>query len=148
MEIGDLERGHVLEAQLGFMTPILKGFLTERGIEAANLGIQIYGGHGYIKGNHQEQILRDTRISAIWEGTTGIQALDLLRRKVFGKGLDDLTVITSHCTALQELCKTIRKQATDKNIQRHSEVWSFLSCSPSLLSSSYAPLPDALPEGR
>lgn len=104
------------------MTPILKGFLTERGIEAANLGIQIYGGHGYIKGNHQEQILRDTRISAIWEGTTGIQALDLLRRKIFSKGFDDLTVITSHCVALQDFCKTVRKEAKDPNIQRHAEV--------------------------
>ena len=62
-----------IENRLGFMTPILKGFLTERGIEAANLGIQLYGGHGYIHSNKQEQVLRDVRISAIWEGTTGIQ---------------------------------------------------------------------------
>jgi hypothetical protein len=122
MEIGDLENAHLFEAQLGLMTPILKGFLTERGIEAANLGIQIYGGHGYIKGNHQEQILRDTRISAIWEGTTGIQALDLLRRKIFGKGFDDLTVITTHCMGLQELCKTAQGQTKLKNIQWHAEV--------------------------
>merc|ERR1719231_206312 len=71
-----------IDDRMGFLTPILKGFLTEAGCEAANLGIQIYGGHGYIKSNKQEQILRDVRISAVWEGTTGIQALDLLGRKI------------------------------------------------------------------
>ena len=121
-EIDDTATINILEVQLGFMTPILKGFLTERGVEAANLGIQIYGGHGYIRGNSQEQIFRDSRISAIWEGTTGIQALDLLRRKIFGKGIDDLTVINSHCVALQEFCQSIRKGTSNSNIQKHSEV--------------------------
>lgn len=68
--------------KLEFLTPILKGFLTECGIEAAHLGIQIYGGHGYISDNPIEQIYRDTRIATLYEGTTGIQALDLLGRKV------------------------------------------------------------------
>ncbi|HVK98290.1 MAG TPA: acyl-CoA dehydrogenase C-terminal domain-containing protein [Dongiaceae bacterium] len=68
--------------QLGFLTPILKAFLTETGLESANLGMQIYGGHGYIKEWGMEQIVRDTRIATLYEGTTGIQALDLLGRKV------------------------------------------------------------------
>ncbi len=72
---GDKKKAEAVEDKLGFMTPILKGFLTERGIEAANIGIQLYGGHGYIKSNKQEQVLRDVRISAIWEGTTGIQVI-------------------------------------------------------------------------
>lgn len=67
---------------LGFYTPILKGFLTEMGLEAANLGMQVFGGHGYIKEHGMEQIVRDARIATIYEGTTGIQALDLLGRKV------------------------------------------------------------------
>ena len=70
------------DAMLGFYTPILKGFLTEMGLEAANLGMQIFGGHGYIKEHGMEQIARDARISTLYEGTTGIQALDLLGRKV------------------------------------------------------------------
>lgn len=122
MEIDDTKSVELIESQLGFLTPILKGFLTERGIEAANLGIQIYGGHGYIKGNSQEQIFRDTRISAIWEGTTQIQALDLLRRKIFGNGIEDLRVINSHCIALQEFCKNIRKGTNNKDIQIHTEI--------------------------
>jgi alkylation response protein AidB-like acyl-CoA dehydrogenase len=68
--------------QLGFITPILKGCLTELGLEAANLGMQVFGGHGYIQEHGMEQIVRDARISTLYEGTTGIQALDLLGRKV------------------------------------------------------------------
>ena len=75
------------EDKLGFITPILKAFLTESGCESANLGVQIFGGHGYIKEWGMEQIVRDARISTLYEGTTGIQALDLLGRKILlGRG--------------------------------------------------------------
>jgi alkylation response protein AidB-like acyl-CoA dehydrogenase len=77
--------------RLGFITPILKAFLTELGQESANHGLQIFGGHGFIKEWGMEQIVRDTRISTLYEGTTGIQALDLLGRKVLmtrGKSLN------------------------------------------------------------
>ncbi len=79
-----------IDDKLGFFTPILKGFLTEVGFESANHGLQVYGGHGYIKETGLEQIVRDARISTLYEGTTGIQALDLLGRKVLlqrGKSL-------------------------------------------------------------
>ena len=66
------------------LTPIAKGFCTEVGLEAANNAIQIYGGHGFIKESGVEQLYRDGRISTLYEGTTGIQALDLLGRKVLG----------------------------------------------------------------
>ncbi len=67
---------------MAFLTPIAKAFLTEIGLEAASHGVQIYGGHGYISEWGMEQILRDARIATIYEGTTGIQSLDLLGRKV------------------------------------------------------------------
>lgn len=83
--------------KLGFLTPILKGFLTEMGLEAANLGMQVFGGHGYIKEHGMEQIARDARIATLYEGTTGIQALDLLGRKTLimtrGKAVRDFTGI-------------------------------------------------------
>ncbi len=111
---GDHELAKKIDDRLGFMTPILKvrflanllflnpspptiapflllfsvlsqGFLTETGLEAASIGIQVYGGHGYIKSNKQEQILRDVRIASVWEGTTQIQALDLLGRKILAQ---------------------------------------------------------------
>ena len=71
---------------LGFLTPIAKGFMTETGYEAANHGVQIYGGHGFIREWGMEQNVRDSRISTLYEGTTGIQSLDLLGRKVLGSG--------------------------------------------------------------
>lgn len=70
------------DLSMGFLTPILKAFVTETGFEAANLGVQCYGGHGYIAEWGMEQNVRDARISTLYEGTTGIQALDLLGRKV------------------------------------------------------------------
>ncbi|MDX1636221.1 MAG: acyl-CoA dehydrogenase C-terminal domain-containing protein, partial [Marinobacter sp.] len=67
---------------LSFLTPISKAFLTEMGNESANLGMQVFGGHGFISEWGMEQNVRDARIGTIYEGTTGIQALDLLGRKV------------------------------------------------------------------
>jgi alkylation response protein AidB-like acyl-CoA dehydrogenase len=93
---GDTEGYKAFDSKLGFYTPILKGFLTEMGLEAANLGVQVFGGHGYIQEHGMEQIVRDARISTLYEGTTGIQALDLLGRKVLmgskGKCVRDFTL--------------------------------------------------------
>ena len=78
----DEEERKSAEAMLAFLTPIAKAFMTEVGFEAANHGVQIYGGHGFIAEWGMEQNVRDSRISMLYEGTTGIQALDLLGRKI------------------------------------------------------------------
>ena len=70
--------------KLALLTPISKAFLSELGFEATSHGVQIFGGHGFIKEWGMEQLMRDTKISCLYEGTTGIQALDLLGRKVLG----------------------------------------------------------------
>lgn len=67
---------------LSVLTPIAKGFMTEVGFESANLALQCFGGHGYIRDWGVEQNLRDCRIASLYEGTTGVQALDLLGRKI------------------------------------------------------------------
>jgi alkylation response protein AidB-like acyl-CoA dehydrogenase len=67
---------------VALMTPIVKAFLTDIGSEVASLGMQVFGGHGYIRANGQEQLARDVRITQIYEGTNGIQALDLVGRKL------------------------------------------------------------------
>ena len=103
-QAGDLAEWKRLDGQMALLTPILKGFLSEAGVEAANMGIQIYGGHGYIKSNKQEQYLRDVRISAVWEGTTQIQALDLLGRKIM---LQKLKPIYGHCNELRKHCMAL-----------------------------------------
>lgn len=67
---------------LALLTPIAKAFLTEFGFECSNLALQCFGGHGYVSEWGVEQNVRDCRIATLYEGTTGIQALDLLGRKV------------------------------------------------------------------
>jgi alkylation response protein AidB-like acyl-CoA dehydrogenase len=68
------------------LIPIVKGFFTDVGQEVASLGVQLYGGHGYIREWGMEQLMRDSRITQLYEGTNGIQALDLVRRKLMGDG--------------------------------------------------------------
>lgn len=69
---------------LSVVTPVAKAFLTEMAIETTNHGVQIHGGAGFVKDYGMEQIVRDVRISTIYEGTTAIQSLDLLGRKILG----------------------------------------------------------------
>ena len=64
------------------LIPIAKGYVSDRAFDVCNLGVQIYGGYGYIKEYPMEQLLRDCRITPIYEGTNGIQAMDLLGRKL------------------------------------------------------------------
>lgn len=110
---GDKKEYDYWDDKLGFYTPILKGFLTEMGLESANIGMQVYGGHGYIKEWGMEQIARDARISTLYEGTTGIQALDLLGRKVLlgtkGKIVRDYTA---------EILRFCGKHARNKHMRR------------------------------
>jgi hypothetical protein len=64
------------------LTPIIKGYITDRALEVTSHGIQVYGGYGYIQEYPMEQLMRDCRIFQIYEGTNGIQAMDLLGRKL------------------------------------------------------------------
>jgi alkylation response protein AidB-like acyl-CoA dehydrogenase len=87
----DRELSHVDETarkesadRVALLTPVVKAFLTDNAYEAANHGVQIYGGHGFIRESGMEQYVRDARINMIYEGTNSIQSLDLLGRKVLG----------------------------------------------------------------
>src|SRR5438128_5777672 len=85
----DLVRGSPDEAErqmaedlLGLLTPVIKGYLTDKGFAAAVHAQQVLGGHGYIREHGIEQFVRDARIAQIYEGTNGIQAMDLVGRKL------------------------------------------------------------------
>ncbi len=110
---GDNAEYEEYDDKLGFYTPILKGFLTELGLEAANHGMQVFGGHGYIKEWGMEQIVRDARIATLYEGTTGVRALDLIGRKVLlsskGKVVRDYTA---------EILKFSGRHARNKYMRR------------------------------
>ncbi|WP_236197991.1 acyl-CoA dehydrogenase C-terminal domain-containing protein [Pseudomonas putida] len=74
------------EELVALLTPVAKAFLTDLGLESTVHGQQVFGGHGYIREWGQEQLVRDVRITQIYEGTNGIQALDLMGRKVVASG--------------------------------------------------------------
>jgi len=80
----DVQLKAIADSKLALLTPIAKAFLTEAGFECTSHGVQVFGGHGFIKEWGMEQLMRDTRISCLYEGTTGVQALDLLARKILG----------------------------------------------------------------
>ncbi len=75
---------------IGLLTPVAKAFLTENAFVVTSIAIQVHGGHGYIRDHGVEQIARDVRVAQIYEGTNGIQARDLLARKVLGDGGEKL----------------------------------------------------------
>ena len=81
------------------LTPVVKAFLTDRGTEGALLAQQVFGGHGYIVDHGMEQIVRDVRITQIYEGANGIQALDFAGRKVLRDGAQTLRLFLDRCRA-------------------------------------------------
>ncbi|RNF05999.1 putative acyl-CoA dehydrogenase [Trypanosoma rangeli] len=96
----DAAKRIALEHEIDFYTPIAKGCLTEWGLEASSRCLQVWGGHGYIKGNGMEQILRDARIATLYEGTTGIQSLDFIDRKVLHSKTDEVARFSGKVNAL------------------------------------------------
>ncbi|EPF5457853.1 acyl-CoA dehydrogenase C-terminal domain-containing protein [Pseudomonas aeruginosa] len=82
----DQEERSQAEALVALLTPVAKAFFTDTGLESCVLGQQVFGGHDYIREWGQEQLVRDVRIAQIYEGTNGIQALDLMGRKVVANG--------------------------------------------------------------
>ncbi|MCK5425940.1 MAG: acyl-CoA dehydrogenase family protein, partial [Emcibacter sp.] len=89
----DTTREHPVEADrekaeelLALITPVLKSYLTDQGVESASRALQCFGGHGYIREWGMEQFLRDSRIAPIYEGTNGVQAMDLIGRKLPANG--------------------------------------------------------------
>ena len=127
---GDQAKYKKYDDELGFYTPILKGFLTEMGLEAANLGMQVFGGHGYIGEHGMEQIVRDARISTLYEGTTGIQALDLLGRKVLlntkGKCVRDFSATILRMAKPYALQRTPMGQMM-RTLARRTAQWNVLT---------------------
>ncbi len=99
----DADERERAEALVSFLTPIVKALLTETAIECTYDALQIFGGHGYIVEHGMEQFARDARITTLYEGTTQIQALDLLGRKVLqlqGAGLRHFLLdISAFCEA-------------------------------------------------
>jgi hypothetical protein len=83
---GTEEERQAADDLISILTPVIKGYLTDRGFETAVNAQQVFGGHGYIREWGMEQFVRDARIAQIYEGTNGVQALDLVGRKLAKDG--------------------------------------------------------------
>ena len=110
------------ERRLGLLTPIVKGWCTETAQEVASLSLQCHGGMGYVEETGIAQILRDARILPIYEGTNGIQAMDLVGRKIIsdgGLGARELISEMKECTkspAIAELVSVSQLKRFSKSI--------------------------------
>ena len=102
-----IDKGHHGDADaeglVSLMTPVIKGFLTDKGFEATVLAQQVFGGHGYIEEWGMSQFVRDARITMIYEGANGVQALDLVGRKLAQDG-------GKHVMAFFEMVKSFCRQ--------------------------------------
>ena len=89
---------------VSLLTPVVKSFLTDKGFESADMALQCFGGHGYIRENGAEQYLRDIRMLRLGEGTSGIQAMDFIGRKVVG---DEGYVLGRYFSTIRDSIKTL-----------------------------------------
>jgi len=120
---GDTALYEKYDDELGFLTPILKAFLTELGYEAANHGVQVYGGHGFIKEWGMEQIVRDAQISKLYEGTTGVQALDLLGRKMLLGKFKSFEMFAKNVNAFTKATKRPEMKKMIRSLKRNMIGW-------------------------
>jgi hypothetical protein len=112
---------------MDLLIPICKGYVTDKAFEVCSTGVQVYGGYGYIREYPQEQLLRDCRITMIYEGTNGIQAMDLLGRKLGmnqGKPIMDLMVEIQKTIAQAKAIDSLKEYAlrVEKALNRLGEV--------------------------
>lgn len=116
------------EALVALLTPVAKAYFTDRGLDATILGQQVFGGHGYIREWGMEQFVRDARIAQIYEGTNGIQALDLMARKVVadaGKAFNFFKIEVEECLAHIEISADIHS-ALRKSLDQLSKATAYV----------------------
>jgi acyl-CoA dehydrogenase len=106
---GDDADARAADDHMGLMTPIIKGVLTDKGFENAVMAQQVYGGHGYIEEWGMSQFVRDARIAMIYEGANGVQALDLVGRKL---GLNGGRAVQAFFKEVAEFCEENRADET------------------------------------
>jgi len=124
---GNEEQAKKADNLMALLTPIAKAFVTELGFEAANHGVQVLGGHGYIREWGMEQIVRDARIALLYEGTTGVQAMDLIGRKVLGSGGKLLMDFTAQIEAFCQQSHPAQVQPWIDQVSLLKDEWLTLS---------------------
>jgi hypothetical protein len=126
----DEDEKQLADDLVGLMTPVIKGYGTDKGYDVANNMQQVYGGHGYIAEWGMEQFVRDSRIAMIYEGTNGVQAMDLAGRKLaqhggravqaFFKLVDDEVAAAKDEDGMAELAAALEKSVGE---QKAATMW-------------------------
>ncbi len=124
------EERELADDLIGLMTPVIKGYGTDKGYDIANNMQQVYGGHGYVREWGMEQFVRDSRIAMIYEGTNGVQAMDLCGRKLASKGgkavqaffamIDDEIATAKQDDALADIATKLEKALGE---QKAATMW-------------------------
>ncbi|QFT77857.1 acyl-CoA dehydrogenase C-terminal domain-containing protein [Erythrobacter sp. THAF29] len=124
------EERELADELIGLMTPVIKGYGTDKGYDIANNMQQVYGGHGYVKEWGMEQFVRDSRIAMIYEGTNGVQAMDLCGRKLPAKGgkaiqayfkmIDDEIAAAKEVAELKDIAERLEKALGE---QKAATMW-------------------------
>jgi len=127
-EYGPPEDRAAAEILLSFLTPIVKAFVTETAFESVNHAVQVFGGAGFIHETGVEQFVRDSRITLIYEGTTQIQALDLVGRKLLMTQGKALLLLVGQMQAFAQTC-TEALPEIGSALQRIAAEWASLSMS-------------------
>jgi len=97
----DADRKHA-DTMVALLTPVAKAFMSDKALDATVMGQQVFGGHGFVREWGQEQLVRDVRITQIYEGTNGIQAMDLMGRKVAMNGGSSIALLAKEIQAFVE----------------------------------------------
>jgi hypothetical protein len=106
------------EGMLALLTPVLKSFISDCALKVTEIGIQIFGGHGYVHEHGMEQLYRDARIVPLYEGTNGIQALDLVHRKL---SLDEGRVVERYFDKVASAIEALRASGLPHDMTRELE---------------------------
>ncbi len=106
LDLGEQKGGEKWQNRANLLTPIAKSFPTDCGVEVASIGIQIHGGMGFIEETGAARLMRDSRIAPIYEGTNGIQAIDLVTRKL---PLDGGATIADYISELREIAQEVQQ---------------------------------------
>ncbi len=107
----DTEDKNIKQGLINLLTPLVKGYITDKSFDLCSLGVQVHGGYGYTKEYPVEQLLRDCRVAMIYEGANGIQAIDLLRKKI---GMNNGSILSY---LLDQIQKTIDKAKTIPSLE-------------------------------
>jgi alkylation response protein AidB-like acyl-CoA dehydrogenase len=116
----DKDAAAALHAREALLTPVAKAYCTDMGVDTASIGVQIHGGMGFVEETGAAQHYRDARIAPIYEGTNGIQAIDLIGRKIRRDGGEAMRGLLSDLQAIDGICAAAEDQGADFAIARRA----------------------------